>query len=269
MTLAVVWRAALACAALAACGHSKPVDGPAGGAVVLPPVNAPFDYQLGGAYAPAAGVKVVSRPHDAMPANGIYNICYVNGFQIQHEDATFWQTQHPDLILRDASGNPVIDPNWNEMLIDVSTADKRSAVAAVIDGWIDGCQQAGFDALELDNLDSYTRSEGLLTADDNVAAMRTYADRAHADGMAASQKNAADLVARKAELGTDFAIVEECNQDQECPSFVAGYGDHVLVIEYTQPDFDADCQGFPQLSIVLRDTNLVTPSQAGYVYAGC
>jgi hypothetical protein len=41
------------------------------------------------------------------------------------------------------------------------------------------------------------------------------------------------------------------------------------VIEYRQEDFDAGCAAFPNLSIVLRDRNLVTPSQAAYVYAGC
>jgi hypothetical protein len=33
-----------------------------------PPANAAFDYQIGGAYAPPAGVTVVSRDHDVSPA---------------------------------------------------------------------------------------------------------------------------------------------------------------------------------------------------------
>lgn len=248
-------------------------DAPQGGdgaiSIMLPPANAGADYQLGGAYALPAGVTVVSRDRTATPAAGAYNICYVNGFQIQPDEASWWQSQHPDLILRDAGGNPIIDTAWNEMLIDVSTAPKRTAVAAIVGGWIDGCRASGFAGVEIDNLDSYTRSTGLLTADNAVAAMRAFADHAHADALAIAQKNSADLVVRRAELGTDFAVAEECNHYSECTSYTAGYADHVIVIEYVRADFDTGCAAFPQLSIILRDRNLVTPSDAAYVYAGC
>ena len=46
-------------------------------------------------------------------------------------------------------------------------------------------------------------------------------------------------------------------------------GDNVIVIEYRQQDFTAGCTAFPNLSIVLRDLNLVTPSSTEYVYDGC
>ena len=77
--------------------------------MTLPPSNAKFDYQLGGAYTPPAGVTAVSRDRNASPAPGLFNICYVNGFQIQPDEASTWQAQYPDLILRDAGGNPIID----------------------------------------------------------------------------------------------------------------------------------------------------------------
>lgn len=274
---------ACACAALFGCGggggHASPdaagdgngsgvVDAPAG-VIVLPPANAKFDYQLGGPYTPPAGVTVVSRDRTAAPASGIYNICYVNGFQIQPGEESFWQTNHPDLILRDTGGNPVIDTQWNELLIDVSTSTKRDGVAAIVGGWIDGCKQAGFDAIEIDNLDSYTRSTGLLTEDNAVAAMRLFADHAHGASLAIAQKNSSDLVVRKTELGTDFSVAEECNHYSECGMYTAGYGDHVLVIEYMQADFNTGCTTYPQLSIVLRDLDLVTPTDAAYVYDGC
>jgi hypothetical protein len=43
----------------------------------------------------------------------------------------------------------------------------------------------------------------------------------------------------------------------------------VLVIEYRRRDFDAGCAAYPNLSIVLRDLDLVTPAGRGYVYRGC
>jgi hypothetical protein len=239
-----------------------------GGELRLPPANAKADYQLGGAYTPPSGVTLVTRDRNAQPAAGVYNICYINGYQIQPDETALWNSMHADLILRDG-GQPVIDTEWNEMLIDISTAAKRTQVAAIVNGWIDGCKTAGFDAVEIDNLDSYTRSHDLLVADDAVAMMALLAAHAHAAGLAIGQKNSSDLVARKAELGTDFATAEECDRYDECGAYQAGYGDHVIVIEYRKQDFDAGCGAFPNLSIILRDVELVTPTTSSYVYDAC
>ncbi|MDB4986001.1 MAG: hypothetical protein JWN04_1179 [Myxococcaceae bacterium] len=237
--------------------------------VRLPPANGGLDYQLGGAYAPASGVSIVSRDRHAAPAAGLYNICYVNGLQAQADEADFWLQQQPDLVLRDNANKPVIDADWNEMLLDVSTADKRTRLAAIVGGWIDGCAQAGFDAVEVDNLDSYARSGGRLQMDDAVAFVALLSDRAHRQGLAIAQKNASELVTRKAELGTDFVVAEECNRYDECAVYSSGYGEHVLMIEYQRADFQKGCSQYPSFSMVLRDVDLVTPSEAKYVFEDC
>lgn len=246
-------------------------DGKADSSVAfrLPPVNAPVDYQLGGAYSPAASVRIVSRDRTAPIASGRYNICYVNGFQIQPGEEAWWQAHHPTLVLRDADGDPVIDEDWNEMLIDVSTAAKRTAVAAIVGEWIAGCAAAGFDAIEIDNLDSFSRSGGRLTESNNVAAMRLFSTAAHARGLAAAQKNSSELVGRKAEMGTDFVVSEECNHYDECGDYMAAYGKHVIVIEYLRADFTRGCKKYPGLSIVLRDRDVRPRGAAGYVFDGC
>ena len=260
------------------CGGSRDhsVDGsiPGDGAIVvspypLPPENAGLDYQLGGVYPPPVGVGIVSRDRNAPPAVGLYNICYVNGFQVQPDEEPFWLNDHPDLVLRDAGGDPIIDADWDEMLIDVGTPEKRARVADIVGGWIDGCADAGFDAIEIDNLDSFTRSGERLDEADAVAMMRAFADAAHARGLAIAQKNSAELVGRRAEMGTDFVVAEECNRHDECGVYTAVYGVHVLVIEYRDVDFDEGCANFPGLSIVLRDVDLVTPPGDPYVYDGC
>lgn len=239
------------------------------GDFTLPPVNGALDYQLGGAYAPPTGVQIVSRDRTEPPAPGLYNICYVNGFQSQPGDEDFWLVDHPDLVLRDASGDPVIDVDWGEMLLDVRTETTRASLAAIVGGWIAGCAADGFDAVEIDNLDSYSRSGGLMTEDQAVAFMHLLSEAAHAEGLAIAQKNSAELVPRRAELGTDFVVAEECNRFSECDVYTDSYGDHVLVIEYRRADFTTGCTAFPNLSIVLRDVNLTTPGAAAYVYDGC
>ncbi|MCA9552486.1 MAG: endo alpha-1,4 polygalactosaminidase, partial [Myxococcales bacterium] len=225
--------------------------------------------QLGGAYTPPSGVAWVSRDRTASPAPGIYNVCYINGFQSQPGETSLWSGANADLVLRDGSGNPVIDADWGEMILDTSTAAKRARLANIVGAWIRECGSKGFDAIEIDNLDTYSRSQGLLTEDDNVAAMRLFADAAHAAGMAIGQKNSAELVGRRTELGTDFAVVEECNRYDECDAFTGAYGDQVYIIEYRRQDFDTGCAQYPGLSIIFRDVNLTTPGSASYRYSGC
>ena len=51
------------------------------------PANAPFDYQIGGDYAPPGEVEVVAR--DWFTGDSLsdgYSICYVNAFQTEAED---------------------------------------------------------------------------------------------------------------------------------------------------------------------------------------
>ena len=69
--------------------------------------------------------------------------------------------------------------------------------------------------------------------------MKQFSDDAHALDLAIAQKNSAELVGRRTELGTDFAVAEECNQFTECDTYTSGYGDHVIVIEYRRQDFTA------------------------------
>jgi len=253
---------------VAACGNtSDPPFEP--GEVTLPPLDGGLDYQLGGAYRPPPGVTVVSRDRNAPIAAGLYNLCYVNGFQIQPDEEAFWMTDHPDLILHGADGEPVIDVEWDEILIDISTPAKRTAVATIVDDWIAGCASAGYAAIEIDNLDSFSRSTGLLAEDDAVATMALFAASAQQHALAIAQKNSAELVPRRTELLTDFVVAEECNRFDECEVYLDAYGDHVLMVEYRPADFDTGCAAYPTSSIVLRDLDLSTSDAAGYVFDGC
>ncbi len=76
--------------------------GCASAACVQPPTaNADFDYQLGGAYPPPAGVSIVSRDREEAPVAGLYNICYVNGFQIQPDEEDFLERLRDALQIDD------------------------------------------------------------------------------------------------------------------------------------------------------------------------
>jgi hypothetical protein len=230
-------------------------------------VNGGLDYQLGGAYPPPEGVNIVSRDRTASIAPGLYNVCYVNGFQVQPGEDDDWE---PDLILRDEQGNPVIDPDWDEAILDISTVDKRERIAAFVGSWIDGCASAGFDAVEIDNLDTFTRSGGRLSEEQAIDLMARFSARAHQVGLASAQKNSAELLAQREAMGTDFAVSEECARYDECQDYVSAYGAHVLMIEYRNQDFAEACADFGATHpVVLRDLDLVPEGEDGYVFEGC
>ncbi|MGW7402646.1 endo alpha-1,4 polygalactosaminidase [Streptomyces sp. NPDC054833] len=266
---AVVCAVALA-VGLTGCGSSgsSEADPPqpsrsASAQVRLPPRHAGFDYQIGGAYPPPKGVRIVSRDRSSSPAPGLYNICYVNAFQAQPEERAAWPA---DLLLRDTDGKPVIDEDWNEPLLDLRTPAKRERVAQTVDRWIDECATKGFDAVEPDNYDSYTRSQDLLTADDATAFIALLSRHAHARHLAIGQKNTPELAGVRKKAGLDFAVAEECGEYDECGTYAKAFDDRVVVVEYSDKGLRKAVAGFgDRLSIVRRDRMVSTPGSAGYV----
>lgn len=238
-----------------------------------PDPDAGFDYQLGGPYAPPAGVTTVERDLTEEPAGLGYDICYVNGFQTQPDASALFAAEHPELLVQDA-GEPLADPGWpDEYLFDTSTPENRDALAALVGGWIAGCADAGYDAVEIDNLDSYTRSGGALAEADNLALAVAFAEAAHREGLAIAQKNTAELAGALADRGYDFAVTESCYEFEECGAYSDAYP-AVLDIEYTDElgeDAFAEACDDPDRpgTMILRDHDLVTPDDPAYRYSSC
>ncbi|MER6466580.1 endo alpha-1,4 polygalactosaminidase [Streptomyces sp. NPDC001228] len=241
-----------------------------------PPAGGNFDYQIGGPYTPASGVQIVSRDNSVSPAPGVYNICYINAFQTQPEDGvtTTSDGKWAGYLLK-INGKNQEDPEWKgEFALDISTAAARNALAAKMDATIDSCAAKGFNAIEPDNYDSYTRFKG-LTASEAEAYISLLAQHAHDKGLAIAQKNTVELAADAKSLGLDFAIAEECSAaDQggtdECNEYVNAFGKNVIVIEYTDSGLTAACNEYAgQVSIVERDLNVVPSGQSGYVRKTC
>ena len=251
-------------------------------ALLLPPPNAPFDYQIGEPYPLPAGVQVVSRDwFDGQPADGAYSICYVNAFQTQDEIPG---SERPDkraawprsLVLKSLGD----DPNWGgEYLVDISTARKRRRAADWLEPMIRTCARKGFDAVEYDNLDSWTRFDGTpregdvpFGKADAIAFAARITRRAHRLGLAVAQKNTVELTRAQARgrIHFDFAIAEECGVWHECEGYRRVYGDRVFSIEYTRKGFRSACRAFgSRVSVVLRDVNVTAPGSRTYKYDRC
>lgn len=218
-----------------------------------PPTGVAWDYQLGGVREVPDHVGIVVRDRRAEPLTGAYNVCYVNGFQTQPDERRFWRDRWR-LVLR-RGGEPVVDGAWGEWLLDIGTPAKRRALARIVGRWTDRCAEDGYAAVEFDNLDSFTRSRGLLTPADARAYATRLVARAHAAGLAAAQKNRAQWDGTV--VGYDFAIAEQCARYDECGGYVDTYGDSVLPVEYARRPFRRGCRDWgDRLPVLRRDVAL-------------
>jgi hypothetical protein len=248
--------------------------GAPGHPVAAPPANGQFDYQIGGGYKPDPAVQIVDRDRTAHPAAGFYNICYINAFQSQAEDAAWWRHHHRSLLLHDARGRLVEDPGWpGEYVLNTATRHSRAGLARIEDRWLDRCKTKGFDAAEPDNLDSNTRSHHLLTRADNFAFAKLLIAHAHHIGLAIAQKNSAEQSRLGSGDGFDFAIAEECQVYSECGQYTKYYGDEVFEVEYTDNPrkyYTKSCavRG-DQISILLRDRDVTPRGSKRYHYETC
>lgn len=229
------------------------------------------DYQLGGSYEPADDVQILVRDRTSEPDPDRYSICYVNGFQTQPEELDQW----PEQALLHTQDKLVFDAGWpDEALLDTRTPESRSLILERVTPWITGCADSGFDAVEFDNLDTYTRSAGALTREGNLELAKQFVAVAHNNELAAGQKNAAeDAQNLKAKAGFDFAVAEECAAYEECSEYSEVYGSQLIDIEYTDQlprTFDQMCahRSTPE-STVLRDRDLATPDDLSYIRQSC
>jgi len=228
---------------------------PCAQALQLPPTPAGFDYQLGGARPVPASVTIVARDRNDQPIPGLYNICYVNGFQTQPGERSFWRKRW-QLVLKQR-GQPVVDRAWGELLLDIRTPRKRRALARIVGAWLDGCAASGFQAVEFDNLDSFTRSRGLIRPRHTNSFARLLVQRAHSVGLATAQKNRAEWDGKS--VGFDFVVAEQCGEYDECGRYLHNFGSLVLDIEYTTAGFERACTKWAgALSVVRRDLELLS-----------
>lgn len=239
-------------------------------AQTLPPIDTHYDSQLGGAYLPPDGVGIVSRDRMEKPAKGLYSICYVNTFQTQPGESAWWLAEHPELVVH-RDGAPLEDPNWpGEYLLDISTEARREALVEIVGPWIDQCARDGFNAVEADNLDTWTRSHHILTMDDATDYAGMLAARVHSNGLAFAQKNAAELGRRGPIIGFDLAITESCAVYDECGDYRAVYGDYVLQIEYDRAVFERACTERGDTDVIVLRDRLLSPSgTADHVFEAC
>ena len=185
----------------------------------------------------------------AIHAKGARAICYL--------DAGTWENwrpdanQYPSVVLGRRNGWP------GERWVDIRRIDILGPILAAR---AQKCVQAGFDAIEWDNVDGYQNRSGFpLTANDQLQFNAYLANLAHGVGLAVGLKNdVGQLSTLKPYF--DFAMNEQCFQYNECnypapglPDWTAS-GKAVFNVEYRSLQCArADAW---QFGSILKNTNL-------------
>jgi hypothetical protein len=156
---------------------------------------------------------------------GRHVICYVS--------VGTWEAYRPDAgaFPEDVKGAPLSDYP-DERWLDIRRIDR---LAAPLLARFDRCRDAGFDAVEADNVDAYTNDSGFdLSGTDQLRFNRWIARSVHARGMAVALKNDLDQVHELVD-DFDFAVNEQCVEYDECTALLpfVRAGKAVLHAEYT------------------------------------
>jgi hypothetical protein len=188
------------------------------------------------------GFDTPSREVARLHALGRRVVCYV--------DVGTWESWRPDAsrFPRSVLGRP--DAGWpGERWLDIR--DIR-ALRPIMLARLALCARKGFDGVEPDNIEEVGNDPGFpITLGEQLRYARWIAAAAHALGLAVFQKNDPEQ-ARALEPHFDGALVEQCNQYQECASF-APYlraGKPVLNAEYERSLYPGFCAADARLGIM-------------------
>ena len=181
----------------------------------VPPPGATWQWQLTGPIDTGVdadvfdidGVESSAETVAALHRAGRKVVCYVDvgaAEEFRPDHAAF-----PDAVQGNSGGFA------GERLLDIRRIDVLRPIMAAR---FDMCRGKGFDAVEADLVDGYTRDSGFpLTPADQLTYNRMLADLAHERGLSIGLKNDLDQVADLVDH-FDFAINEECFQYEECAS---------------------------------------------------
>ncbi|TNV76557.1 hypothetical protein FGO68_gene13083 [Halteria grandinella] len=179
------------------------------------------------------------------------------------------------LVLRDLKGAAVVDYEMDEVLIDIRSAEKQSILITRAKEAMTLCKATGFQAVVIDNQDSYERSHGLITITQTQELLNKISELAHLLDMSFGQLNSPQLLGMRSKIMTDFAIIYpnrrlalEC--DVLCPLFKQHYSNRLFVVHSNQQNFLVQCEAHYDISHVLRESGASKAlSNFGYNFETC
>jgi hypothetical protein len=187
------------------------------------------------------GFDTSSREVARLHAEGKRVICYI--------DVGTWENWRPDAgsfprsVLGNGNGWP------GERWLDIR---QLKVLEPIMTRRFQMCARKGFDAVEPDNIDSQGNDPGFpITLAEQARYAEWVAREVHSLGMAVFQKNDPEQ-ARELQPYFDGALVEQCNEYQECGSFepYLRAGKPVINAEYKRSLYPRFCTADARLGIM-------------------
>eukprot|EP00775_Hariotina_reticulata_P013040 gene13039-13167_t len=197
-----------------------------------------FNYQLGETFNLAThklpGVNVYFVDHEetsaatvaAMKAAGLVPICY---FSTQYENWRSDASSFPASVLgNNLSGWP------GEKWVDI----RSPVVQGIMKQRIANCTAKGFVAIDPDNTDGdATRTGFPITLADTLKFLTFLSTEARAQGLGIGLKNTLDVINSTTVALWDFAVNEECHEQNNCNKLAAfkNVSKPIFNVEYVSP----------------------------------
>jgi hypothetical protein len=149
--------------------------------------------------------STVAALHRSMPGRGV--VCYI--------DAGTWENWRPDAGKFPKYLLGLEDGGWpGERWLNI--ARFQGTLSAIMRARVAMCRSKGFNAVDFDNVDSYTNDTGFpLTAANQLAYDVFLANTAHRLGLSVALKNDIEQIPELLPY-FDFAIDEQCFEYADC-----------------------------------------------------
>lgn len=213
-----------------------------------PPIDLSFDVDVYDIDLFENDANTIANLH----AQGKKVICYIS--------VGSWEDWRPD---KDQFPPEVIGNDYEgwagEKWLDIRQID---SLAPILQARLDQCKEKGFDAVEPDNIDSYTNDTGFsLTEEDQLRFNIWLAEEAHKRGLSIGLKNDPDQAA-ELQPHFDWALTEDCFAGEWCEQMLPFIeaGKAVFAAEYTDTGISLDeiCPQAEELgfSLILKNRDL-------------
>jgi hypothetical protein len=194
------------------------------------PAGNPSVYDIDGFDNPASTVT-------ALNALGAHVICYINvgAYENWRPDAN----EFPAALLGDSNGWP------GEQWLDTNPNGPDYAILqSIMTARFEMCKNAGYDAVEPDNLDGSENTTGFtITVAEGDQYAEWVAGEVHSLGMSVAQKNFVDQ-SSVLEPYFDFVIEEQCYQYNDCSDLEPYVAAHKAVLDVEYSDQGANPSTF-------------------------
>ena len=193
------------------------------------------------------GFNTTAQNVTDLHASGAKAICYLNVGAAENFRPDF--SSFPASVLGAGNGFP------GEFWLDIR---QLSAIAPIMTARMQMCVSKGFDAIEPDNIDSYTNTTGFpLSAQDQLTYDMWIANTAHSLGLSVGLKNDFSQV-YQLQPYFDWALDEQCNQYATCGALAPFTQANKAVFDAEYMDESALCtaNALAQINMAFYDVNL-------------